>query len=510
MLRNSHFVFNVWRLAFAFALASLAWGTAEAQSGPQGPVTYQQIVSSGDPARRINIAVVGDGYTAGELSTYQALVNTLMSVSDPNAGFFSQQPFKEYKRYFNVYRIDAASLQSGADIPTHTDCFGTAWPGKSVDTAFSCHYNFVIACPTPGRNDYRGLTGNSAVVNSVVAAALPGVSIDFTICLVNETYYGGTGGGVMFMNAKGRSAADITNTMLHEAGHTIASLADEYYQGVPCNVPTVEPAQQNITIQTNRSAIKWNYWIASTTACPILLLDQASYTDTPQIPSAWEGARGCLHGIYRPTKRSKMFDSNAQFGQIDTEQLVLNYYERVSPIDTSTPASSTFSMSAGVTQAFNVTPLLPLTHSLNATWYVNGVQMSTGYLFYWTPTAGTYTVQVVVGDPTTWVRPDFAPLTSGSRTWNVTVTTPVPKITSISPTSGNRGTSVGLTINGFNLSSGVVQFTPSSGITVTNTSYLPGQIFCTVTIAPSAAPGIRTVKVTTPGGTSNTKNFTVN
>ena len=119
-------------------------------------------------------------------------------------------------------------------------------------------------------------------------------------------------------------------------------------------------------------------------------------------------------------------------------------------------------------------------------------------------------------------------ITSGATTGarQVSVTTPggtsnavtftvsqsqAPTITSISPTSGNQGSSFTLTINGSNLTGATaVTFSPSSGITVSNVqSTAANRVTASITIASGATTGTRTVSVTTPAGTSNTKTFTV-
>jgi len=88
--------------------------------------------------------------------------------------------------------------------------------------------------------------------------------------------------------------------------------------------------------------------------------------------------------------------------------------------------------------------------------------------------------------------------------------TPPPQITSLNPASGQVGTAVALTINGSNLS-GVtaVQFSPSTGVTVSNVNATATQVTANVAIAAGAAAGSRTVSVSSPAGSSNSVGFTV-
>ena len=41
-------------------------------------------------------------------------------VNAVHAGLFSEDPFLEYARYFNVWRVEVSSNESGADHPEQT------------------------------------------------------------------------------------------------------------------------------------------------------------------------------------------------------------------------------------------------------------------------------------------------------------------------------------------------------------------------------------------------------
>lgn len=87
---------------------------------------------------------------------------------------------------------------------------------------------------------------------------------------------------------------------------------------------------------------------------------------------------------------------------------------------------------------------------------------------------------------------------------------PPPQIASLTPTSGQAGTSVSLAIAGSYLS-GVtsVQFSPSAGITVSNLTATATLVAATVNFSYGVTPGAYTVSVTSPAGTSSTLSFTV-
>jgi hypothetical protein len=62
------------------------------------PVTT--IRNNGDSANRVDLVILGDGYTSSELTKFAS------DVENAVVGLFDQEPFKEYKNYFNVHRID--------------------------------------------------------------------------------------------------------------------------------------------------------------------------------------------------------------------------------------------------------------------------------------------------------------------------------------------------------------------------------------------------------------------
>jgi Bacterial Ig-like domain (group 3) len=84
-----------------------------------------------------------------------------------------------------------------------------------------------------------------------------------------------------------------------------------------------------------------------------------------------------------------------------------------------------------------------------------------------------------------------------------------PTLTSISPTSGRRGTVVPVTLTGTNLTGATAINVSGTGITVSNITATATTVTATFTISATAAATARTVSVTTPGGTSNTVTFTV-
>ena len=100
----------------------------------------ETIVNNGDPANRVDIVILGDGYTAAEMSKYQSDIQQFVGL------MFEQEPLKEYRRFFNVHRIDVVSAESGSDHPEL---------GTTRNTAFDSGYNCAgiqrLICANTGK-----------------------------------------------------------------------------------------------------------------------------------------------------------------------------------------------------------------------------------------------------------------------------------------------------------------------------------------------------------------------
>ncbi len=352
---------------------------------------FTTITNNGSPQNRVDIAILGDGYTAAQMAKYQTDVQQFLS------GVFQQEPYREYQRFYNVHRIDVTSNQSGAD---HSDRTPQVFVDTALDAAFNCSGIQRLICV------------NTTKVNQVIARTLPtNAYYDVILILVNDPEYGGSGGSVAV--ASTHSAA--VELILHEVGHSFGLLADEYAGGGPSCNSSVEPAQPNATKQTERALIKWNSWIAPTTVLP-------TSTTIAALPGLYLGSRYCDTGLYRPTFNSKMNTLGPPFEQINIEQHVKRVYNFVSPIDSSLPVGTNLNLSGNQSQTFSVATPQPLTHSLTVNWSINGQTVANDVSFNLSAAmlnAGTNIVQASVSDPTVFVRNDPAQVLKAVRTWNV-------------------------------------------------------------------------------------------
>ena len=390
---------------YRFMVSLCFFLTSVAQWAVAAPVTT--IRNNGNSANRVDLAVLGDGYTAAELDKYASDVQYAVEE------IFNQEPFKEYQNYFNVHRIDVVSNQSGADHPEN---------GVFKDTAFDATYN----CG----GTQRLICVNVSKVYDVLYGSLSPDQMDLVLVIVNDPEYGGSGGSV----AVASTDPSIVELALHEMGHSFGLLADEYdYGSSNCSSPT-EPSAVNVTIQTDLSRIKWNVgdgpptgWIEHDTPIP-------TTTTAPGVVGLYLGANYCTNGYFRPTYNSKMRNLYKPYEQVNEEQLIKRIYNWVSPLDSSQPAANSLSFKKGVTQVFQVGVPDPLTGSMSIAWYVDNQYVSPGSQFTLDTTDldyGIHSIKVVVKDTTPKVRNDPFNVLTDNKSWTFNV---APNITSINRT----------------------------------------------------------------------------
>lgn len=263
---------------------------------------FDTVISNGDSSNRVDMIIVGDGYTASQINT-----NFVDHVNGTINHFFNSSlssPLNRYEKFFNVHRVNVISNQSGADKPDD---------GVFVDTALDASYSW-------GGNVERCLYFNTGKANSAVSSALAGSGIDtddgMLLGTVNDSKYGGCGGQWGVYAGANSSAYEIA---IHEIGHSFAQLADEYWiNGTEWTGG--EFSQWNVTNDPNSG--KWDRWVGYT--------DPDSDIGTIDY---YEGGRYNQLGVWRPSGNSKMRSLNRPFDAISREKLIHDIYEEVDPLD---------------------------------------------------------------------------------------------------------------------------------------------------------------------------------
>ena len=302
---------------------------------------------------RINFVIIGDGYTENDLDNqYRPMVETTLDYFFYNTT--KSTPYPRYKNFFNTYRIDIASNESG------------------VDDLEAGIYRDTILGGERGCTDYTiGICGADwSLVNAAFRQAeeLEGFVTDWHLVMLHDdawhaaAHYTPEGPVLPIYSAHYTGdVGDMRDAAMHEGGHAWHGLADEY-GGDPGTYPYAEPSEINVT--TDPQGSKWNHWLGFT-------MPDGSVVDV------YEGGRYYDKGIYKPTTGSKMngfegafnchsLSNNCGHNAVGIEKIILDIYALVDPIDSYLPTQNvlvdTTEMYVGVIDS-NV---------IMINWYING------------------------------------------------------------------------------------------------------------------------------------------
>lgn len=249
---------------------------------PAEKMKVKKIIRNGGPEKKVDIAVLAEGYTLSETNDFfddaERLINDL----------FNESPFREEEGRFNVTAVMTPSIESGTDIPGEHTYRNTRYS--------SSFYTFDVP---------RYLTTDDMQNILDDASAFPN---DFIIVLVNTSRYGGGG----FYNLVSVCSADnelSKNVFIHEFGHAFAGLADEYYTSDVAyedfyNVK-IEPWEPNLTTLIDFDK-KWKSMIPDSIPVPTPRIQR--YRNTI---GAFEGGGYTAKGIYSPVQDCRMKSNEA-------------------------------------------------------------------------------------------------------------------------------------------------------------------------------------------------------
>ncbi|MGW1768760.1 M64 family metallopeptidase [Streptomyces sp. NPDC002073] len=331
---------------------------ADGRARPSGALTSAEAAADGEVARlagdgrtadRLDIVVVGDGYTAAQLGRFRA---------DAKAKWeelAAVEPYATYRNLFNVWTVDAVSNQSGVS--------GDPEAGTVRDTALGSYF----WCD----GIERLLCVDQAKVDRYVAKA---PEADLVLVLSNSTKYGGAGYNEpsKTLGYEGISTASAGNeksgqVAIHETGHSLGKLADEYfYPGYPGyeQYTGAEPADSNISTLTaadlaSRRA-KWHRWLGATSP------------DGGKV-GAYEGGGYFVKGLYRPTDNSLMRILGKPFNLPGVESMIAGFHRHANPVTALTPTNRT--LRPGKTVKISV-PKLAGNRQFVIRWYLDGKELT--------------------------------------------------------------------------------------------------------------------------------------
>jgi len=384
-------------------LATLADAPAATRAATRAATS---LVQSGNPANRLDLLILAEGYTADQESKFQQDAQRMIDK------FLALSPYKEYRGMVNVSGLFLASAQAGASKPT---CAETpAEPAVSANTALGASF-----CSYGSRR----LVTVDTVKAYAAAAAVP--DWDKLLVLVNDSEYGGSGGPVTVLT-NNEYAVQLAQ---HEFAHSFTLLADEYetaYPGYPACSDISGTSQCEANVTDNLTRLKWQGWVASGTAVPA----SAALADAAAT-SAWLGARYLASGMYRQCYSGIMRTfATPFFCHVDAEAFPLRLYaagwgvpsQGIGNIDSSQPSAASVSGVVGSSLDFQASVVGPES-GLTATWAVGGQTQKTESVAHGGTTRFSYAPSAAGSQSVTLTLKDASPLMltphTTTKTWTV-------------------------------------------------------------------------------------------
>lgn len=245
----------------------------------------------------IDLVFMGDGYVDRDMNPAGKYEQTMRNAVEY---FFSVEPTKSYREYFNVYVVKVVSKNEVFTNESQTALEVTFGDGTYV-------YGEDKICIS-----YLNKTPITNIDNTL------------TTIVVNENKYAGTCGmysnGAAFAYLSKISELDFQETLLHEAlGHGFGKLADEYYYSRSGRIPQeeIEDAQSrqnklgwyaNVDFTNDPTKIRWAHFLSS--------FQFSSYTDS------YEGGYLYEKGVWRPEANSCMRYNDLYFNAPSREAIV--------------------------------------------------------------------------------------------------------------------------------------------------------------------------------------------
>ncbi|WP_310722893.1 M64 family metallopeptidase [Streptomyces sp. N2A] len=351
------------------------------------------VVQNGPVGSKLDVVFIGDGYTSAQQEDFHADVRAKW------AKISAVEPYASYAGQFNVWAVDAVSHDSGVSgDPTQDVVRDTA-----LGSAFFCDGTERLLCVDTGK---------------VEAYAAKAPAADLVVVLSNSTKYGGAGYNDISSKVgyDGIATASSDNDRsdqiaVHETGHSLGKLADEYDYGQSGTYSGPEPQQSNLsTLSADQMAAqrqKWYRWLGQ---------------ESPDggAVGAYEGGGYYQYGLNRPTENSIMRSLGREFNLPGREAMIGGFYRFGSVL------SSPLATDRPVTRGTRIRVTVPASAQLK--WYVDGRERKSARgrttvvpRALGVPADGRrHTVTARAADRTAAVRdPALRRLMSGALSWKI-------------------------------------------------------------------------------------------
>jgi hypothetical protein len=254
------------------------------------------------------VVIVGDAYVAEDLEKGGAFER---DVGRAVAALFDVEPFRAYRKLFNVHAVYAQSFDRGAE-----DRLGEDKRRTILDCSFDTADGRLLMYQKP---------------ENVMRLAKLAPAADIVLVMVNDPRYGGSG-GMIWEHTPAPCFSSLEASVqiaVHELGHSMAELGDEYVDLTevprrPMPEGTQDLQHPNLTLAsfvdlsspaTIASTVKWKHFLALPNAAGVI--------------GAFQGGYYRSSGVYRPEEHCKMRESSEPFCNVCREELAASIHEIV-------------------------------------------------------------------------------------------------------------------------------------------------------------------------------------
>lgn len=283
----------------------------------KGIIDIRTIHQSPLGSKAMDLVIVSAGFTAAEQEKF------LKHAQDLKETFFSHAPWSRYRDWVNFHTV-------------------------SVDDAGPAETRLKV-------NGYEGqvLTCDNGTASTYAMFA---ADADATLVLHNSNFSTPACGmwGVTVYNLR-----DTRNSgsSVHELGHALAGLGDEYIQHSGPFTGTPESMQDtvNVTTEPDPRLSKWHYWTVETWPG---IFGPMTYRGHSPVAN-FEGA-GWPKGMYRPEESCIMRGNRDGFCAVCDETMQANIFRYAELLDQVAPAASDQLLWQGESLDIRVTTIAPL------------------------------------------------------------------------------------------------------------------------------------------------------
>ncbi len=212
------------------------------RAAPTGAGALVPILRNGDPSTKVDLLILGDGYTAAQRPKFLKDARRMARL------LFAEEPFKSRRQDFNVWGLCPAAQESGIARPS-TGLHRRSPVGATYDAFGSERYVLTF-----DNRAFRDLASQAPY--------------DFVEILTNGRTYGGGGIHQLYATVASDNAF-MAYLFVHEFGHHFAGLADEYYTSdvaLELGKPRQEPWEPNVSADPKNP--KWKAALSPGLALP--------------------------------------------------------------------------------------------------------------------------------------------------------------------------------------------------------------------------------------------------